>query len=106
MERPDVFGIAYAMSPCCLEPIEDIGQSNDVWRRATELESWDEVGVAAEARDFWLVGSMGILTAFSPAPHSPPMFVAFPFGVLNDERVVLEPTFSEYRAPVPNPPPG
>jgi S-formylglutathione hydrolase len=101
MERPDVFGIAYAMSPCCLEPIEDIGQSNDVWRRAAEVESWDEIGAAAEARDFWLVGSMGILTAFSPAPESPPMFVALPFGVLRDERVVIEPVFNEYRARFP-----
>ena len=101
MERPDVFGIAYAMSPCCLAPIEDIGQSNDVWRRAAEVESWDEIGAAAEARDFWLVGSMGILTAFSPAPESPPMFVALPFGVLDGERVVNEDVFKAYRARFP-----
>jgi S-formylglutathione hydrolase FrmB len=101
MERPDIFGIAYAMSPCCLAPIEDIGQSNDVWRRVAEVESWDEIEAAAEARDFWLVGSMGILTAFSPAAESPPMFVALPFGVLDGERVVIEEVFSEYRAQFP-----
>lgn len=101
MERPGVFGIAYAMSPCCLAPIEDIGQANDVWQRIAEVESWDEVTAAAEQRDFWLVGGFGMLTAFAPAPDAGPMFVEIPFGVVRDEKVVIEPLFSDYRERFP-----
>ena len=34
MERPGVFGVAYAMSPCCLAPVEDVGFGNVAWGRA------------------------------------------------------------------------
>lgn len=96
MTRPDVFGIAYAMSPCCLAAEEDLGQANEAWVDAAELERPEEVDRAIEARDFYLVASLGVLTAFLPDPSNPPFHVRFPFRRERGETVPVEPVYTEF----------
>ena len=51
MERPDVFGTAYAMSPCCLAAEEDLGQGNPAWLDVRELDG-PEAGLAGLGHAF------------------------------------------------------
>jgi S-formylglutathione hydrolase len=37
MHRPDVFRARYAISPCRLDAVEDIGYGNSAWRRSLEF---------------------------------------------------------------------
>lgn len=96
MERPEVFATVYGISPCCLAPVEDLGQGNPVWGRIGALESWDQVKAAAENRDFYLVAGLGVLTAFLPNPDRPPFLVDVPYGVRRGESVILDPPFTTW----------
>ena len=89
MERPGVFGVAYAMSPCCLAPIEDIGLGNVAWRTAYAWDEIDDYGAALEARDFYPVAIVGFLSAMAPdtSRAAAPFFVDFPFEIVRGEVV-------------------
>lgn len=101
MEHPDVYATVYAMSPCCLDVDEDLGQGNPVWKRIAALEDWEAVEKAARERDFYLVAGVGVLTAFLPNPAKPPFMVDLPFGAERGETVILEPDYSRFVAEFP-----
>ncbi len=101
MTRPEVFSAAYAMSPCCLTPVEDLGQGNPVWRRLEGTERWDQVQAAVQARDFYLVAALGILTAFLPNTERPPFFIDIPFGVQRGETVIREEIYGRWEGQFP-----
>ena len=96
MERPGVFSVAYAMSPCCLAPIEDLGFGNSSWSRARRLESVAEIDAAIESREFYVIAAIGILSAMSPDPSNPPFFVDFPFELERGEVVMDEAEWLAY----------
>jgi S-formylglutathione hydrolase len=75
---PEVFGVVYAMSPCCLDFVEDIGYGNgSAWREALRFQQLSDVDAAAANRNFYPVAAYGILAATLPAPDQP-MFVKWP----------------------------
>ena len=90
MEIPGVFSVAYAMSPCCLAPVEDIGLGNTAWRTAYEMDSVDDLDAALERRDFYPIAVMGVLSAFSPDTTAAPFYVDFPFEIVRGEVVTDE----------------
>ncbi len=96
MTRPEVFSIAYAMSPCCLTPIEDAGQGNPVWRRVESLTGWAEVEKGVQERDFYLVAALGILTAFFPNPERPPFYVDLPYQTVRGEIIPREENYRRF----------
>ena len=87
MTRPDVFSVVWAMSPCCLAALDDFGFGNDAWKRASRFQSLEDMQGALESGDFYAVASIGVLTAFSPDPESPPFFVDFPYEIVRGEIV-------------------
>ena len=90
MEFPGVFSVAYAMSPCCLAPIEDVGLGNVAWRSAFGWSDLADYEAALEAREFYPVAVMGVLAAFAPDTTAGPFFVDFPFELVRGEAVVDE----------------
>ncbi len=96
MEYPEVYGTVWAMSPCCLDVGDDLGQGNPVWRKIAALESWEQVVEAAQQRDFYVVAALGILTSFLPNPERPPFLVDLPFGVQRGETVIVEPVYRRF----------
>jgi S-formylglutathione hydrolase len=87
MERPGTVSVVYAISPCCLAPIEDIGFGNDVWRRVIALRGPADLEAARARSDFYVVAGIGLLAAFDPAPGAAPFHVRFPFGFVRGELV-------------------
>ena len=101
MHRPDVFPIAYAMSPCCLDAIEDIGYGNAAgWEQFLEFKSYDDADRALREGAWGAVAALGLLSAIDPDP-SAPLHVRRP--VVENGREVLpqEPAYSEFREKFP-----
>ena len=96
MTRPGIFAVAWAMSPCCLQPVHDLGFGNDAWRRTFGFDEQSDLAAALEANDFYAVATLGVLTAFSPDPDNPPFYVSFPFDVVRGELVVKEGAYDSY----------
>lgn len=90
------FSIAWAMSPCCLAPVDDLGFGNTSWNRLFAMKSAEPVNAAIRERDFWPVAALAILTAFRPDPANPPFFVDFPFDIVRGEMVLDQEEYAEY----------
>jgi S-formylglutathione hydrolase FrmB len=88
MTRPEIYAVAWAMSPCCLAAVDDFGFGNDAWKRAARIQARDELAGLLENGDFYPVAALGVLTAFSPDPANPPFFVDFPFDIVRGETVL------------------
>ena len=95
MDRPGLYAAAYAISPCCLAPIEDAGYGNDAVGRAMAFRSPDDIKASLAKSDFYPVAVIALLAAFSPDPNNPPFYVRFPF---KEEDHQLAPDDSVYDA--------
>lgn len=96
MERPGVFSVVWAMSPCCLAPVEDLGFGNTSWSVARRLEEAADLEAAIERQDFYVVAAMGVLSAFSPDTTNGPFHVDFPFDIEEGELVLDEAEWLAY----------
>ncbi len=101
MTRPEVFAVAWAMSPCCLAAIEDFGFGNASWKRAAQIGSQEEITALLESRDFYPVAALGVGAAFMPAPQSPPIYIDFPFDVVRGETVLDGKSYDRYLDSLP-----
>lgn len=90
------FSIVWAMSPCCLAPVEDLGFGNISWVQLFAMKREEEVNVAIRDRDFSPVAALAILSAFRPDPSNPPLFVDFPFDIDRGEMVLDQEEYAEY----------
>ncbi|MCU1268535.1 MAG: Esterase AS-Trib27 [Acidobacteria bacterium] len=80
MKHPDVFSAVYALSPCCLGLQGDLSSENPVWLKAIHLKSREELKTKPETiDDFYTLVFVALSAAFSPNPHSAPLFVDFPY---------------------------
>lgn len=101
MERPGLYSVVYAVSPCCLAPVEDLGVANDAWRRVAALRGAADIQAAIERRDLYTLGGVGLLTAFSPAPDSPPFYYRAPFRIVQQWVVPDDTVYDLYVAQFP-----
>lgn len=96
MTRPDVFSVVWAMSPCCLSAVDDLGFGNDAWRRAIRFEGPDDLQSALQGGDFYPVAMIGLLYAFSPNLDNPPFHVDFPYELVRGETVLIDSVYDTY----------
>ncbi|MEZ5356461.1 MAG: alpha/beta fold hydrolase [Bryobacteraceae bacterium] len=75
MRRPDVFSAIYAMSACCMA-VRPIGDARDLdaFAKVAAVQSKDEVAKAGFSTKAMLASA----AAWSPDPHSPPLYVDLP----------------------------
>lgn len=101
LSRPGVFSVVWALSPCCLAPLEDLGFGNVAWQRASEVSGPDEIQELVDGRDFYTLAVLGIVTAFSPDPDAAPIYGDFPFDIVRGEVVLDDAAFDQYRDEFP-----
>lgn len=101
MSRPGVFSTVWAMSPCCLAARDDFGFGNDAWKRAAAVTTEAELQDLLEARDFFAIAALGVVTAFSPAPDAAPVYGDFPFTVVRGEVVLEDAAYDRYLDTLP-----
>lgn len=97
MKRPDVFSAVYALSPCCLDAVEDIGYGNgDAWRGFLAFHSYADADAALEKGHFYPVALLALLSAFSPNAAAP-LHVDVPIQEKRRELIPLEPQYTAFR---------
>ncbi|HUP48564.1 MAG TPA: alpha/beta fold hydrolase [Thermoanaerobaculia bacterium] len=96
MERADVFGTVFAMSPCCLDAVEDLGAANTgPWNAALAFQSLEEVDAALRKRDFYAATIIGFLMSVFPEREAP-MGTRLPFRRERGELVAVEPLYTDF----------
>lgn len=101
MTRPGVFSVVWALSPCCLAASDDFSFGNDAWKRAADVTSQEDIENLLASRDFYPIAALGVVTAFSPAPDTPPIYGDFPFDIVGGEVVLDDPAYDRYLDSLP-----
>lgn len=103
--HPDVFGAAYALSPCCLGDLwvdfgpagGTAGEEAEPWRKAMGLRTPEEL----EGAEFGVQLRMALAALLSPAPDRP-FGVALPFTWAVDGTYPQEPAHGAWSATSPD----
>ncbi|MGC3936385.1 alpha/beta hydrolase [Roseobacter sp. EG26] len=96
MNKPGVFSVVWALSPCCLAPKQDLSLGNDAWRRAADIKEPGDIQNLLEDRDFYPIAILGIVTAFNPDPDAEPIYGDFPFDIIQGEIVLDSEAFDTF----------
>jgi S-formylglutathione hydrolase len=101
MKHPDVFGSIYALSPCCLDLVEDIDYGNFSLKGALRMKGPEEIPQRIQEGDFYPVAILALAAVLSPNPERPPFFVDFPFEARNGELLPVFPIRERWLAQLP-----
>ena len=101
MTRPGIFSVVWALSPCCLAANDDFSFGNDAWKRAAVVTTLEDVQGLLASRDFYPIAVLGVVTAFSPDPDTPPIYGDFPFDIVGGEVVLDDPAYDRYLDTLP-----
>ena len=85
MRYPELFGSLFAMAPCCLEMVDDIGYGNQDWHATLDFKSPEDIGRSIQARKFYPVAILALSVVLSPNPDKPPFFADYPVRRVNGE---------------------
>jgi S-formylglutathione hydrolase FrmB len=66
----DVFGIGYAMSPCCLDLRADMTSDNPAWLQVLKMHSVADIQASSSQDAFWPTALAAFAIAVSPNPKS------------------------------------
>jgi S-formylglutathione hydrolase FrmB len=97
MTHPDVFGALYALSPCCVDWLDDMGPGNAAWAPALAVRDRSElVAEPRSLQDFYVSAFLAMGAAFSGNPANPPLFLDLPFVRQGGRLVPREPAFARW----------
>lgn len=101
MRASDVFSVVYAMSPCCLDFVEDAGYGNIAgWRGALTFRSLADVRAALGQGALYPVALYAFTAATLPSPNRPPLYVEWPVQE-RDGELLPSPVWDRWRAEAP-----
>ena len=101
MNRPGVFSVVWALSPCCLAANDDFSFGNDAWKRAAEVTTQQDLQNLLASRDFYPIAALGVVTAFIPDPDAHPIYGKFPFDIVGGEVVLDDSAYDRYLDTLP-----
>jgi S-formylglutathione hydrolase len=101
LRHADVFGAAYAMSPCCLAGVEDISAKNEAFGRMTGFPDVKALHEAESKGDFYPIAIVGLSAIMSPDTANPPLYVDLPYARCGDSICAVEPVLAKWRARFP-----
>ena len=102
MKHPDIFGAAYALSPCCLGFAADLGEENAAWQKVLGLKSPNELKMKPESfEEFFTLAFVALSLAFSPNAERQPFFADYPFRLENGRLVHNEAIYKKWQAKMP-----
>ena len=101
MRASEIFSVVYAMSPCCLDFVEDAGYGNIAgWRGALAFRTLADVRAALREGAFYPVALFAFTAATLPSPNRSPLFVEWPVQ-LRDGELLPGPLWDRWRAEAP-----
>jgi S-formylglutathione hydrolase FrmB len=100
MHHPELYRAAYAMSPCCLDFVEDIGYGNPAWNRSLAFKTKADVDKAIADFDMYPVAQVGLARVFSPNIDAP-LLADLPLRAARGELLPNDPAFTKWRESFP-----
>jgi S-formylglutathione hydrolase len=101
MKHPDVFGVVYALSPCCLGLMGDFVQ-NPGWSSTLTLTSRGQLKFPPlSGTEFYQDAFVALSAAFSPNPSRPPFYADFPYEQHDGRLTEIESVLARWRAKMP-----
>ncbi len=97
LKHPDVFGAAYAMSPCCIAVDENPGENASIWKvllAAPDRPAVINAGFLGQA--FVALGS-----AYAPNSAKPPLYIDMPAQLVGDRVVAVPSIVARWKAQAP-----
>lgn len=79
--HPDIFGLVYAVSPCCIGFVGRLAESSPVWRTLSTIKRWQDS--LAKTRIV-----LGMASALGGSKSDPRLFAELPFHVKADGTVI------------------
>ena len=102
MKYPATFGAAYALSPCCLGLLGDLGPGNPWWEDAGRLRAREEMKSSpASAEESFPIFVTALAAALSPNPERPGLYVDLPFASIGGQLHPSEPGYSAWKSRMP-----
>jgi enterochelin esterase-like enzyme len=102
MKYPELFGAVYALSPCCIGLLGDLGPDNPWWANAGRLPSRaamkSDPGSAEESFPIFVTA---LAAALSPNPQRPGLYVDLPFASIDGQLRPSEPGYSAWKSRMP-----
>jgi pimeloyl-ACP methyl ester carboxylesterase len=83
-KRPDVFGLIYAISPCCLGFVGRLAPSNPAWTTLATVQRWQDAPVGVRLL-------LGMAAALDGSRSRPRLFDELPFTTKPDGSTVPNP---------------
>ncbi len=84
LKHSDIFSSIYALSPCCLMPMDSGGER--IKASADNIHSLSDAGKA----DFYTLLIFSISAAWAPNPRNPPFYLDLPYGEFAPVQTVLQ----------------
>jgi enterochelin esterase-like enzyme len=97
LKHPDIYGVVYATSPCCLEAYPNLNAPDNFLVEASNVKSWEE----NEKASFFARTFLASSAAFSPNPTKPPFFADFPVRKKGEPNAVAEQAQARWLANTP-----
>ena len=102
MKNPHIFGALYAMSPCCLAMMDDLGPGNTAWAKAIKMRSPTELNAEPQSHEqFYPTFFIAMAAAFSPEPSGSGLQVQLPVAYVGGRLVESEPALTAWKAAMP-----
>ena len=102
MKNPDVFGAVYALSPCCIGLMDDLGPENVAWSTAIRMRAPGDLNSQPKSfEEFYPTFFIAMAAAFSPDPTGSGLRVRLPFDERGGRLVPNEPAYSAWKAAMP-----
>jgi S-formylglutathione hydrolase FrmB len=96
MTRSELFSAAYAISPCCLDAVGDIGWGNQAaWIGAMAFHSPADADAALAKGDFYPVAAYGLTAAMIPDASSP-TFARMPMKMDHGMAMPSDPVYTAF----------
>lgn len=102
MKYPESFGAVYALSPCCIGLLGDLGPDNPWWQDAGRLRTRQDMNSSpASAQESFPIFVTALAAALSPNPGRPGLYVDLPFASVDGRLQPSEPGFSAWKSRMP-----
>jgi S-formylglutathione hydrolase len=96
MKHPDVYGVVYALNPCCMIWADEFSFSNSAWTITLAMHSLDDFELAPFlSRSFMATGA-----AWSPGQR-PPFFADLPVRIVDGKLAPVEQVAARWLAEMP-----
>ena len=104
MMHPDLFSSVYALSACCLDFVGDISQENPEWPEILRMKTREDLlhsHLTTPSQGNYAHALTALAAAISPNPEKPPLYVDWPFQLVEGGVRKVESVYQKWLSHFP-----